>query len=462
LLNLSHSREGGNPRRLHKLGAWEAAFLLACREITSEDLVRACLDHIHDREPFIHAFAHLNPDAAIKQARTLDAGAYRGLLHGIPFGVKDLFDTADSPTSYGSPIYAGYQPMVDSAAVAHCRAAGGVMMGKTVTTELANMQPTVFVESTRSHAPTTRNPHNLDHTPGGSSSGSAAAVADFMLPLALGTQTAGSLIRPAAFCGVVGFKPSHNRIAKAGVKSLAETLDTIGGFARSVRDVALLASVLTGDARIAHQSCFAELDASKANLDKALHGLRFGLCPTPEWHLTDTDTQAAWALAAQLLKNAKLSKLELPTQLSDLIAVQKDIQAFETARSLLPENRQVPNRLSAPLQALLTHGETISGEVHAANLLRTQHARRQAEDLFRDVDVILAPSTLGAAPHGLVHTGDPLFCRTWTLLGLPCIHLPFTKSANGLPIGLQLIGSYGQDHKLLAAAHVVHAQLCTT
>lgn len=400
----------------------------------------------------MHAFAHFNPDAAIRQARALDAGSIRGVLHGIPFGVKDLFDTADSPTSYGSPIYKGYQPLADSAAVAHCRAAGGVMMGKTVTTELANMQPTAYVESAQSDAVTTRNPHNVDHTPGGSSSGSAAAVADFMLPLALGTQTAGSLIRPAAFCGVVGFKPSHNRIAKAGVKSLSETLDTLGGFARSVQDVALLASVLTGDARMAQQ----------INTDEPLQGIRIGLCQTPEWSLADGDTQAAWAQAVQSLQGAKLLKLQLPAQLSSLVTVQKDIQAFETARSLLPENRQIPNRLSASLQTLLAYGETITGEAHAANFLRTQHARLQAEDLFRDVDVILAPSTIGAAPRGLMHTGDPLFCRTWTLLGLPCIHLPFTKSVNGLPMGLQLIGSYGQDHQLLAAAHVVYLQLCTT
>jgi Asp-tRNA(Asn)/Glu-tRNA(Gln) amidotransferase A subunit family amidase len=279
------------------------------------------------------------------------------------------------------------------------------------------------------------------------------------LPLALGTQTAGSLIRPAAFCGVVGFKPSHNRIAKAGVKSLSETLDTIGGFARSVRDVALLASVLTGDARIAHQACFSDVDGSQANLEAGLRGIRMGLCQTPEWHLTDFDTQAAWTIAVQALQSATLSTLDLPAALTNLVAVQKDIQAFETARSLLPENRQTPNRLSAPLQTLLAYGESISGEAHAANLLTTYHARQQAADLFKDVDVILAPSTIGAAPQGLAHTGDPLFCRTWTLLGLPCIHLPFTKSANGLPMGLQLVGAYGQDHQLLAVAHVVHQAL---
>lgn len=449
-------------KQLHKLGAWEAASLLACREITSEELVRSCLERISEREPLIHAFAHLNPDTAILQARALDADAIRGVLHGIPFGVKDLFDTSDSPTSYGSPIYTGFQPLTDAAAVAHCRAAGGVMMGKTVTTELANMQPTAYVASNNADSDvviTTRNPHNLECTPGGSSSGSAAAVADGMLPLALGTQTAGSLIRPAAFCGVVGFKPSHNRVAKAGVRSLSETLDTVGGFARSVRDAALLASVLTGDDRMANQICFADADGSKANIDKVLRDIRIGLCQTPEWNLTDDDTQSVWSFAVESLQNTKLSKLELPAALSHLVALQKDIQAFETARSLLPENRLKPNRLSVPLQTLLAYGETISGETHTANLLSVLRARQQADDLFKDADVILAASTIGAAPHGLAHTGDPLFCRTWTLLGLPCIHLPFAKAKNGLPLGLQLIGRYGQDHKLLAAAHTIHLQL---
>jgi Asp-tRNA(Asn)/Glu-tRNA(Gln) amidotransferase A subunit family amidase len=245
---------------LNQLEAWQAAALLARREITAVDLVRACLDRISARDADVQAFVTLNADAALAHARQLDAGAVRGLLHGLPFGVKDLFDTFDLPTGYGSPIYAGQQPLADAAAVALCREAGAVLLGKTVTTELANMFPGA-----------TRNPRHLEHTPGGSSSGSAAAVADCMLPLALGTQTAGSLIRPAAFCGVVGYKPSHNRVPKAGVKSLSETLDTVGGFARSVRDAALLGAVLTGDHRLCEDSTFAQAATP-----------RVGLCQTPE------------------------------------------------------------------------------------------------------------------------------------------------------------------------------------
>ncbi len=422
---------------LHQLEAWQAAALLARRELKAVDLARACLDRIAERDPQVQAFVHLNADAALAQARQLDAGPVRGLLHGLPFGVKDLFDTFDMPTAYGSPIYAQHQPLADAAAVALCREAGAVLLGKTVTTELANMFPGI-----------TRNPHNLAHTPGGSSSGSAAAVADCMLPLALGTQTAGSLIRPAAFCGIVGYKPSHNRVPKAGVKSLSETLDTLGGFRRSVRDVGLLGAVLTGDARMADPSTYAQTNAP-----------RIGLCKTPEWNQTDSNTQQVWAQAEKALYGFGTT-LALPAGLSNLVNVQKAVQAYETARSLSHERMHQHNQLSAPLQALLAHGMTISGEAHAQNLQTTANARSQAAALFSNVDVLLAPSSIGEAPLlTLGTTGDPLFCRTWTLLGLPCIHLPFARGRNGLPIGLQLVGAYGDDHRLLAAAHWVHARL---
>ena len=424
------------PTPLHQLEAWQAAALLARRELKAVDLVRACLDRIAERDPQVHAFVQLDADAALAKARQLDAGPLRGLLHGLPFGVKDLLDTFDQPTAYGSPIYAGHQPLADAAALALCHEAGAVLLGKTVTTELANMHPGI-----------TRNPHNLSHTPGGSSSGSAAAVADQMLPLALGTQTAGSLIRPAAFCGVVGYKPSHNRVPKAGVKSLSETLDTIGGFARSVRDVALLGAVLTGDTRLADPRAFAHPAAP-----------RIGLCQSPEWALADADTQQAWALAEKALEGHGAA-MELPTELSGLVLVQKAVQAYETARSLSHERLHQAEQLSAPLQALIADGMSISGETHADNLLATALARQRVAALFKTHDVLLAPSSIGEAPAGLGSTGDPLFCRSWTLLGLPCVHLPFTVGRTGLPVGLQLVGAYGYDHRLLVAAHWVHERL---
>jgi Asp-tRNA(Asn)/Glu-tRNA(Gln) amidotransferase A subunit family amidase len=319
-----------------------------------------------------------------------------------------------------------------------CREAGAVLLGKTVSTELANMTSGV-----------TRNPHKLQHTPGGSSSGSAAAVADAMVPLALGTQTAGSLIRPAAFCGIVGYKPSHNRVSRAGVKSLSETLDTIGGFGRSVRDVALLGAVLTSDKRLADPQNFESSTISAP---------RIGLCATPDWSLADEDTQQAWAQAEQALTGYTL-QVSLPAELQDLVNQQKAVQMFETARSLRHEHRHHADQLSASLLALLEDGMRISGETHAQNLKAIARQRQVADELFRDHDVLLAPSALGEAPAGLETTGDPLFCRGWTLLGLPCIHLPFARGRTGLPVGLQLVGRFADDHRLLAAAHWVHQRL---
>ncbi|MDP2004060.1 MAG: amidase [Rubrivivax sp.] len=413
----------------NQLDAWQAARLLARRELSATDLMRACLDRIAEREGDVQAFCHLNPEAALAQARALDAGPWRGPLHGLPLGLKDLFDTAEMPTTYGSAIYAGNLPAADAATVALCREAGAVLPGKTVSTEFAYFHPGA-----------TRNPHALGHTPGGSSSGSAAAVADAMLPLALGTQTAGSIIRPAAYCGVVGYKPSLGRVPRAGVKSLSETLDVVGGFGRSVRDVALLGAVLTGDPRLLH--------------DGPASAPRIGLCPTPEWPLADTDVRAAWAQAVQALgpQAARLSDAAWPAAMPDLVALQKAVMAFEMARALSHERVQHRAKLSPRLVGLLDEGWAIGGETHAANIAATAAARRLAETWFDDHDVLLAPSAMGEAPDGINATGDPLFCRGWTLLGLPCVHLPFARGRQGLPVGLQLVGRAGDDHRLLAAA----------
>ena len=422
--------------RLHELGAWQAAALLASRELKAEDLIRACLERVSERDGDVHAFAQIDPVAALAQARALDAGPVRGPLHGLPLGVKDLFDTSDLPTGYGSPIYAGHRPAADAASVALCRDAGAVVLGKTVTTEFAYFQP----------GPTC-NPHRLTHTPGGSSSGSAAAVADHMAPLALGTQTAGSIIRPAAYCGVVGYKPSHGRITCAGVKSLSQTLDVVGGFGRSVRDVGLLGAVLTGDARL---SGWREPAAP-----------RIGLFRSPAWAQADADTQAAWAQAVRALapQAADCREADEPPDFDTLIPLQKDVMSFEMARALSHERLRHRGALSERLLTLFDEGMAISGATHAANLARTAEWRLRIDALFERHDVLLAPSATGEAPEGIAATGDPLFCRSWTLLGLPSVHLPFATGRHGLPVGLQLVGRHGQDHLLLAAAHWVHERL---
>jgi Asp-tRNA(Asn)/Glu-tRNA(Gln) amidotransferase A subunit family amidase len=351
------------------------------------------------------------------------------MLHGLPIGVKDLFDTADMPTSYGSSIYARHRPSADAAAVALSREAGALILGKTVTTEFATFSPGK-----------TRNPHRLDHTPGGSSSGSAAAVADHMVPLALGTQTAGSVIRPAAFCGIVGFKPSNGRIPRAGLKDLSDTLDTIGVFGRSVDDAALFAAALLADRRL--------LDP----WDGAVP--RIGIRRTFEWPHADDDTQAAMELAIQRLSQAGAPTAEaaLPAPFAALVRVQSDIMDYEEARSFAHERLRHAGALSPHLAAVLKAGAAIGAERHEANRAATREARRMTEACFDGVDVLLAPSTIGAAPPGLQSTGDPLFCRMWTLLGLPCVHLPFARAANGMPVGLQMIGRFDDDRGTLRAA----------
>jgi Asp-tRNA(Asn)/Glu-tRNA(Gln) amidotransferase A subunit family amidase len=422
------------PTAPHRLHAWQAARLLASRELSAEALLRSCLEHMAEREPQVHAFAHLAADAALAQARALDAGAWRGPLHGLPLGVKDLIDTAGMPTTYGSAVYAGHRPAADAACVTLCVQAGAVPAGKTVSTEFAYFHP----------GPT-RNPRGLEHTPGGSSSGSAAAVADAMLPMALGTQTAGSIIRPAAYCGVVGYKPSLGRVPRAGVKSLSDTLDVVGGFGRCVEDAALLGAVLTSDARL--------LDVLQPAATGVLAGLRVGLCRTPEWPQADADVHAAWAHAERALAPAcTLADAAWPAGLPDLVALQRRVMAFEMARALHPERVQHGVALSERLRALLDEGLAIDGAQHAADCAATAQARSVAAAWFDEHDVLLAPSATGVAPHGTGATGDPIFCRGWTLLGLPCVHLPFAHGAGGLPVGLQLVGRWGSDHLLLAAA----------
>jgi Asp-tRNA(Asn)/Glu-tRNA(Gln) amidotransferase A subunit family amidase len=426
-----------NSLKLNELDAWQAARLMAKRELRAVDLLHACLDRIAERNDEVHAFTHLDRAHALVQAHALDKGPVRGLLHGLPIGVKDLFDTIDFPTSYGSPVYGAHRPKVDAAAVALCREAGALVTGKTVTTEFAYFYPGA-----------TRNPHELTRTPGGSSSGSAAAVADSMLPLALGTQTAGSIIRPAAYCGVVGYKPSSGRVPRAGIKSLSETLDTPGGFGRSVRDVALLGAVLTGDARLGTSP-----DESAAP--------RIGLCRTPEWAYAEADTQRAWDTATAALTHVApaLADVALPDDLPDLVALQKEVMAFEMCRALSVERLHHRHQLSLQLQAQLDSGSVISGATHAVNLVRTEIARHRIDALFDRFDVLLAPSAAGEAPVGIDATGDPLFCRGWTLLGLPCVHLPFTRGSNGLPVGLQLVGRWGEDHRLLSSAQWIYDRL---
>jgi len=422
---------------LNALSAVEAARRIAAGKIKSEALVRDCLDRIAARESEVLAWAHLDRDAAIAQARAADAAPARGLLHGVPIAVKDLIDTIDMPTAYGSPVYAGHRPAWDAPCVALARAAGGIVLGKTVTTEFANMYPGK-----------TRNPHNPAHTPGGSSSGSTAAVADYMVPLAFGTQTAGSIIRPSSYCGVVGYKPSFGLLSRVGVKALSDTLDTVGTIARNVPDAAYFAAAISGRHELI--------------VDKPPAGrLRIGICRTYEWRHALPETVAALESAALKLAaaGAAVGEINLPPTYANLVQAQTDIMFVEEAQSLAYERLAHGASLSKPLRALLEAGLAITAERYDAAQTLARNCRRTLADVFADCDVLLAPSAPGAAPAGLDQTGDPVFNRMWTLLRTPCVTLPVATAANGLPVGLQVIGAFGRDVETLAGAHWIDQAL---
>jgi amidase len=352
----------------------------------------------------------------------------RGPLHGVPFGLKDIIDTAGLPTEYNSPIYRGHRPRADAACVALLELAGCLILGKTVTTEFANNHPSQ-----------TRNPHDPAHTPGGSSSGSAAAVADFMVPLALGTQTGGSVIRPAAYCGAFAVKPSFGAINRAGVKAVAESLDTIGIFSRDAEDLALALEVLTG------------IPASASLGGKP----RIGLCRTPRWQLADAATQANLEDAARRLAKAGASvrDFDLPPGSDQLFDRHRVIMGYETARALAWEYVNFPEQISKTLKPRLDEGWKVTRADYDAMRETARQCRRALAERMREFDCLLTPSAPSEAPRSLESTGDPVFNRAWTLLGVPCVTVPHGKGVHGLPLGVQLVGSFGGDSALLGWAH---------
>jgi Asp-tRNA(Asn)/Glu-tRNA(Gln) amidotransferase A subunit family amidase len=422
---------------LNLLNATVAARKLATREISAVSLLEDCLAHIAEREPEVHAWTTVDGDAAVRRARELDSHASAGLLHGLPIAVKDLFDTFDMPTCYGSPIYANHRPPWDAACVALARAAGAIVVGKTVTTEFATFHP----------GPTC-NPRNLQHTPGGSSSGSAAAVADYQVPLAFGTQTAGSIVRPAAFCGVVGYKPTFGMVSRVGVKMTSDTLDTVGVFARSVPDTALFVAALTGRRELLS-------DGSASDIP------RIGLCRTHEWNRAQPDTVAVFEDAGKRLRaaGASVRDVTLPPPFAGMVEAQTAIMVFEVAKSLSHENLAHRKELSADMTRMIDAGLAVSPQQYDAARSLTRACRALLPEIFKASDVLIAPSTVGEAPPGIRATGDPLFNRMWTLLHVPVVHLPVALGSHGLPVGVSVVGSVGADRATLRAAEWIHAQL---
>ena len=417
-----------------RLTASEAAARLVAGTLTAEAVVRDCLERASARAG-VKAWAWLDPEQALAQARAADQNGRPGLLGGVPVGVKDVIDTVDMPTEHGSPIYRGNRPFADAACVALIRTGGGVILGKTVTTEFANRDPRETVH-----------PHNPAHTPGGSSSGSAAAVADFQIPVGLGTQTGGSTIRPAAFCGVIGYKPSFGEFSRVGIKMQCHNLDTLGVICRSLEDVALMRGVLL--AQELHQ------------VDRTSNAPRIGFCRTPAWEHADGDTQALLERTAVKLAAAGATVRDVAVTPSDILDHHRRIFEFEAARNYAYEYEVHGDKLSAALRdGLLTPGRVLPLSAYVEAIETAEAFRRNLDDLFSNFDVLLAPSAVGEAPEGLESTGDARFNAIWTLAWTPCVTLPAGTGRKDLPLGVQLIGQRFRDEALLDAAAWVEAQL---
>jgi Asp-tRNA(Asn)/Glu-tRNA(Gln) amidotransferase A subunit family amidase len=410
----------------HRLTALDALARMEAGTLTPEAMMESCLERVAEREAEVGAFIHLDPEQARAAARATPAS---GPLGGLPVGVKDIIDTADMPTGYGSAIHAGHQPDADAAVVARTRAAGGVILGKTVSTEFAWRNPGK-----------TRNPHGLDHTPGGSSSGSAAAVADFMVPLAFGTQTAGSVIRPAAYCGVVGFKPTFGTHDRRGVKELSRYLDTVGTFARSVADIAHFDYALRGEPA-------PRLDAFDGAAPRlAIH------VPFAE-HIEEDAAEALERvrIAAQTAGASVVGLVDW-TAYEAMDAVHARIMTAEAARALAWEYDHHPDMLIPFYREAIEEGRAISD----IDLLKAQadadSFRNDAAARLDGLDAILTVPASGEAPAGTGFTGEPMFNRIWTLLRWPCVTVPAGRGDQGLPLGVQVVTGYGEDAKALAVA----------
>ena len=428
------SRSATDPSRL---SATEIVRATTAGEITCEAVTRACLDRIAARESVVHAWASFDSELALKQARALDRATTRGPLHGVPVGVKDIIDTFDQPTEMGSAIYRGHRPAADAACVALVRAAGAVILGKTVTCEFAGMTPGI-----------TTNPHDPARTPGGSSSGSGAAVADWMAPVAFGTQTGGSVLRPASYCGVFGFKPTYNAFNRRGVFPAAESLDTVGLMARSVDDIELFSDVL--ELRPA---------AQPVTLTRAP---RIGLCRTPLWPTAQPETAAAVEDAAARLgkAGAQVREIVLPDAFDGLRnAARETINNYERAAAMAHEWNTQREAISERLRKRIEIGRTTPPADYQAALRLGETCRAQLGGVFADCDVLLAPAVNGEAPLGLGETGDPGFQAIWTVLYTPALTLPTHRGPNGMPVGIQLVALPREDRRLFAAARWVWQQL---
>ncbi|HSB68802.1 MAG TPA: amidase [Candidatus Methylomirabilis sp.] len=430
---------------LAAMSAVAAAQAIRRGDLSSERLVRDCLERIASLEPRVQAWAFLDPVYALTQARAADrAGAQGrplGPLHGVPVGVKDIFDTADMPTQNGTVLHAGRQPAEDAMAVSLLRAAGAIILGKTVTTELAVYSPGK-----------TTNPRDPRYSPGGSSSGSAAAVAAGMVPLAIGSQTNGSVIRPAAYCGIHGFKPTQGLISRHGALAQSWHLDHVGVFARALQDVALLA----GELMVFDPRDSAMRPRARPRLAEVLSQVppvppRLAFVESPFWDQAAEDTRAQFAgLTARL--DAHVEAVELPPALAEAAAIHRTILEADLARSFAAEYERGAGQLSGMLRAMIERGQRTLAMEYGRAVAALPRLIRELDPIFDRFDAILTPAATSQAPLGLESTGSPIFCTIWTLCGLPAITLPILRGASGLPMGAQVVGRRLDDARLLRTA----------
>jgi Asp-tRNA(Asn)/Glu-tRNA(Gln) amidotransferase A subunit family amidase len=422
----------------HQLSAAEAARQIREGNLTGEALMRSCLERIDARDPVVKAWLAIDRERAVQAAREQDKrrrdGAH-GLLSGLPFGAKDMIDTADLPTTHNSPAFQRNQPVHDAACVAHARHAGAVLLGKTDTVEFAAF----------GRVAATTHPLNAAHTPGGSSAGSAAAVADLQVPFAFGTQTGGSLIRPASFNGVYALKPTWSRVSAEGVKLLAVSLDTVGWYGRSVADLALVAQVFR----------LLPPGADAAPQDEApLRGLRVGICRSPQWPSIEPAGARALEAAAQRLRDAgvTIADVTLPAAFNDMSAAHLTVIETEGAAAFLDLLESSRDSMHPAMLERLSPDRLDKPEVLRHAYRVAERCRAELDRVFGDYDVLVTPAARGEAPHGHASTGEAVFNAMWSLLHVPCLAVPCTTGPNGLPVGIQLIGAEHEDAKLLRVA----------
>jgi len=428
-----------------QLGTLEQRDHLAQGALGAVEFAEACLAEIERREPEVGAWAHLDGDHVMQQAKALDdyrkAGRPIGPLHGLPVGLKDVIDTAGQPTENGTPLDAGRKPTEDAFVVQRLKQAGAIIMGKTVTTELMFREPGK-----------TRNPHNPAHTPGGSSSGSAAAVAAGMVPLALGTQTVGSVVRPASFCGIVGFKPTFGAVPRRGVLSQAPSLDTVGVFARSVDAAALLADSLFGydPADSATSPAPAPRLWETASARPAARPA-FAFVRQPAWDAADPEMQEGFGELVEAL-GEDCDEVDLPAHFAEAMKLCELIQLAELSKSFGHYERRGRDQLSEDMQQSIDEGRRILAHDYLAARDWSGILNETLNAVFGRYDAIITPASAGPAPEGLSSTGNPAFNGIWTFCGTPAVTLPLLQAENGLPMGVQLVGRRGDDGRLLRTA----------